>query len=182
MADSSGNGTFVFRKHDSVGSASAEDDQQFLADCFIDTGDLSFLLDCECPKRIVIGRTGAGKSALLNALSRTDRHVVQLSPHDLSLNFIATNKVLAFYEEAGVNLSAFYVLLWKHLLVVELLKKRFNIVNEDTQKSFISNMKSILYKRDRYKALAVEYLEEWGNKFWLTAEHYQRKLVESFQA
>lgn len=182
MAEVSDNATFAFRKHDSVGSASAEDDTQFLAECFVDTGDLALLRDCDCPKRIIVGRTGAGKSALLFALSQTNGHVVQLSPHDLSLNFIATNKVLAFYEQVGVNLSAFYVLLWKHLLVVELLKKKFNILTEDTHRSFISNMKSLLYKKDRYKALAVEYLEEWGNKFWLTSEQRVHELTERVES
>jgi len=30
-----------FRKHDLIGSAAAEDDNQFLQDCFVDTGESS---------------------------------------------------------------------------------------------------------------------------------------------
>ena len=107
---------FIFRKHDNVGAAGAEHDEQYLQDCFVDTGDLALLLDRKSPKRIIVGRTGAGKTALLYALRQRAGHVIQLSPHDLSLNFIATNKVIAFFEEAGVNLAPFYGLLWKHLL------------------------------------------------------------------
>lgn len=176
--DTSGEGTFVFRKHDNVGSAAAEEDVQFLDDCFVDTGDLSYLLDCSNPKRIIVGRTGTGKSALIYQLTRLHRNVVRLSPHDLSLNFIATNKVIAFFEAAGVNLSPFYVLLWKHLLVVELLKKKFNIVNESSHKDFMRRIKSTLYAKDRIKEQAVEYLEQWGNKFWLTTEQRIQELTQ----
>jgi len=176
--DNLGTDVFVFRKHDNVGAAEAEEDSQFLDDCFVDTGDLSLLLDCKSPKRIVVGRTGSGKSALIYRLTRSNGHVVKLSPHELSLNFIATNKAIAFFETAGVNLTPFYVLLWKHLLVVELLKKKFNIVNESSHSEFMDRMKSILYKKDNYKADAVEYLQKWGNKFWLTTEQRIRELTE----
>ena len=117
---------FVFRKHDNVGAAAAEHDSQFLDACFVDTGDVKFLLDRKNPKRIIVGRTGAGKTALLYRITNSTSHVIQLSPHDLSLNFIATNKVIAFFEEAGVNLAPFYGLLWKHLLVVELIKEKIS--------------------------------------------------------
>lgn len=169
---------FVFRKHDSVGAAAAEDDAQYLDSCFVDTGDLVLLKNCENSKRIVVGRTGSGKSALIRQLSRTNAHVISLSPHDLSLNFIATNKVIAFFEAAGVNLTPFYILLWKHLLVVELLKAKFNIVNESSHKEFMGTLKSMLYKKDRYKEQALDYLEQWGNKFWLTTEQRIHELTE----
>jgi len=175
--ESSGASQFSFRKHDTVGSAAAEEDSQFLSDCFLDTGDLQFLRDCSDPKRIVVGRTGTGKSALIYELGRCHPNVVHLSPHDLSLNFIATNKVIAFFEEAGVNLAPFYVLLWKHLLVVELLKKKFHIVNEGAHSEFMKRMKAFLYK-DRYKEQAVEYLEQWGKKFWLTTEQRIHELTD----
>lgn len=36
-------GSYKFRKHDSIGSNDAENDEQFLPFCFEDTGDLSTL-------------------------------------------------------------------------------------------------------------------------------------------
>ncbi|WP_322067781.1 hypothetical protein [Burkholderia cenocepacia] len=44
----------------SVGAMDAESDERFLRDCFLDTGDLDSLEDCQDPKRIVVGRVGAG--------------------------------------------------------------------------------------------------------------------------
>ena len=96
---------FVFKKHDDIGAAAAEDDSLFLADCFVDTGDLEHLKDCNDPKRIIVGRTGAGKSALLRKLESDCPNVIKLSPHSLSLNYVANNKLIVFFEESGVNLS-----------------------------------------------------------------------------
>lgn len=178
---SNGKPHFTFSRHDQIGAAAAEDDNNFLSDCFIDTGDLRVLLDCSNPKRLIIGRTGAGKSALINEISRRSENTIQLSPHSLSLNYIANNKVIAFYEAAGVNLSAFYGLLWRHIFVVELLKKKFNITNEDSQKDYTRHIKSILYRKDKIKEQAVDYLEKWGNKFWLTTEERIKELTEKIE-
>lgn len=57
---------FKFRRHGTIGAAAAEEDERFLTACFINTGDLDTLLDCENPRRIILGRTGTGKTALLN--------------------------------------------------------------------------------------------------------------------
>src|SRR5271156_2793856 len=122
---------FAFRRHDNVGAAAAEDDREFLLQCFVDNGDLQALLDCSNAKRIIVGRTGAGKSALLAKIAEDQRHVISLSPQSLSLNYIANNQVIRFFEEAGVNLSAFYMLFWKHIFVVELLRAKYNIRTED---------------------------------------------------
>lgn len=76
---------FVFRKHDNVGSAAAENDNQFLDECFIDTGDIKFLLDMKEAKRVIVGRTGAGKTALLYHLSQTNHNIVEISPHYINV-------------------------------------------------------------------------------------------------
>ncbi|NHC05544.1 P-loop ATPase, Sll1717 family [Azonexus fungiphilus] len=168
---------FVFRKHDSVGAPAAEHDATFLEDCYVDTGDVELLLDRTSPKRIIVGRTGAGKTALLYRLTQVGHNVIQLSPHDLSLNFIATNKVIAFFEESGVNLSPFYVLLWKHLLVVELIKCRYQIKDDDSYNNFMRSISSMVKKKDKNKELAVDYFETWGNKFWQTTEERIHELT-----
>lgn len=177
---------FVFRKHDNVGAPAAEHDEEFLADCFVDTGDADILLDRKNPKRIIVGRTGSGKTAILHHLMQSCEHVVQLSPHDLSLNFIATNKVIAFFEEAGVNLSPFYVLLWKHLLVVELIKAKYQIKDVSSYEKFRRSISEIVRKKDRNKELALDYFEKWGEKFWQTTEEriheLTRRVEESLTA
>jgi hypothetical protein len=173
---------FVFRKNDSIGEAAAEDEKEVLAECFVDTGDLAVLLNCRESKRIVVGRTGAGKSALIQTIARRADNVVQLSPHQLSLNFIANSNVIQFFEEAGVSLAPFYILLWKHILVVELLQAKYKIQTEDGQRQTMNRLREIFYRKDRIKEQAVEYLEEWGNKFWLTTEQRMSELTTKVES
>lgn len=96
-------GRFRLRRHASVGAAAAEEDAHFLQHCFVDTGDLEILRDCENPKRIVVGRTGSGKTALLKRLQETEEHVIEVSPVSLSLEHISNSQVLQFFTEVGVN-------------------------------------------------------------------------------
>lgn len=171
---------FVFAKNDDIGAAAAEEDSSFLRICFVDTGDLSALKDCLNPRRIIIGRTGAGKSALISELANT-RNSVQLSPQTLALNFIANNDVVSFFEQAGVNLSPFYNLLWRHILVVELLKAKFHIRDQSTQANYMRHIQKVLAKRDHLKEQAIEYLTQWGDKFWLTSEERVHELVSKVE-
>ena len=172
---------FIFSKHDDIGAAGAEDDTIFLHECFVDNGDIEIILDCNNPKSLLVGRTGSGKSALINEINNRSAHSIELSPHSLSLNYIANNNVITFFESLGVNLSAFYGLLWKHIFVVELLKNKFNIKDENSQKNYTRHIKSILYKKNKIKEQAVDYLENWGNKFWLTTEERMKELTEKIE-
>ncbi len=146
----------------------AESDHKFLRECFFDTGDLEILQDCEDPKRIVIGRVGAGKSALLGQVRQTCANAFEIRAEDLSLNWISNSDIIQFFESAGVKLDLFYQLLWKHVFVIELLKRRYRITEKDPR-GFLSNFRDVL-QRDRAKQRAVDYLEQWGDRFWQDTE------------
>lgn len=171
---------FTFRKNDDIGAAAAEDDVHFLSKCFIDNGELEYLYDCENPKRIVVGRTGAGKTALLTEIQESRKETINLSPHSLSLNYIANNTVIRFFEDVGVNLSPFYGLLWRHIIVVDLLKAKYKIRTEASHRDCMMRLRRLLSK-DHIKEQAVDYLEKWGNKFWLTTEKRMHELTERIE-
>jgi len=126
-----------------------------LLDCFIDNGNYHAAIDTTGPASILLGRTGAGKSALLRHIREDQENVIAISPEMLSLNFLANSKVIKFFEDAGVNLDLFYNLLWRHIFVVELLKRKFGIVNEDTQRSFLSRI-STIFGMNKSKARALD--------------------------
>jgi hypothetical protein len=115
---------FRFRKHDSIGAAAAEDDKTFLSTCFYDTGDLECLRTPGDPRRILVGRTGIGKTALLLRLTEVEEHVVWLEPGYLALQYLSNSTILKELNEIGVNLDPFYKLLWTHILIVELIRLR----------------------------------------------------------
>ncbi|MGD9645477.1 MAG: hypothetical protein AB7U73_07180 [Pirellulales bacterium] len=55
-------GVFKFRKDESIGANAAEQDERFLSTCFVETGAVNAIRDLEDHRRIVLGRTGSGKS------------------------------------------------------------------------------------------------------------------------
>lgn len=159
----------VFRRNYSIGAADAESDDHFLNSCFVDTGVLDDIRNCENPKRILLGRTGSGKSALIKQLSKVEDNIITLEPETLSLSYISNSTILNFLESIDVNLDLFFKLLWEHVLTVELIVKKYDIVNETSKRSFRQKIQQIL-SSDKNKELALRYIEEWGENFWETTE------------
>lgn len=171
---------FVFKKNMSIGEVDAENDQKFLGDCFIDTGDYDALHDVENPHSIIIGRTGAGKSALLEQIEDKSERVIRLEPEVLSLRYISNSSVLSFFEDLGVNLDVFYNLLWQHTFAVELIRNYYGIDSEAKKESFLSNIYSKI-KNDRKKQEALKYIDEWGDKFWLDTEARIKEFTDKLE-
>lgn len=171
---------FRFKKNDRVGEAEAESDDEFLFQCFIDNGDLDLLRSCSSAPRIIVGRTGSGKSALIRMLANREEHVISLPPEQLSLGYLANSGVIRFFEEAGANLDVFYQLLWKHVLAVELIKHKYKITNDAAQKTFLSSL-SQLFVKDKAKEQAVAYLRKWGENFWNETEYRVREITAKME-
>lgn len=159
----------VLKRTDSIGAADAENDHQYLSQCFVDSGQLDLLLNIDEPQCVILGRTGSGKTALLLEIKKRVGNSIQLAPEALSLSFLINSNVLNFFEEAGVHLDAFYKLLWQHVFCVELIKEKYQIHNEQRQRDFWTRCKEY-FDRDKNKAKAKEdalrYLEHWGRNFW----------------
>lgn len=171
---------FKFRKHENIGTEGAEEDQDFLFDCFVDTGDLEVLRDTSHPARIIEGRTGSGKTALLMNLKHLEEHVSFIDPEDLSLQFISNSNVIKYLDNNGVALDIFYRLLWKHILTVELIKLKYNIKNEQDQRGFLTKIYD-RYIADRHKKEAYKYLTEWGEKFWKNTEERIKEVTRKLE-
>lgn len=176
---------FVFRKHMSIGEVDAENDLKFLQDCFVDTGDYDVLEDVSTPECIVLGRTGSGKSALLERLEGHCEQTIRIEPDELALKHISNSTILTFFEGLGVNLDIFYSLLWQHTFAVELIKNKYNIDSPTAKKNFMEKISSLI-SADRKKQQALNYIEQWGDKFWLETEtrikEFTDKLEHSLQS
>jgi hypothetical protein len=173
-------GKFIFRSNQTIGAAAAEQDSQFLDECFVDTGILSILLNCDDHRCILVGRTGAGKSALVSQISIQSEHAISISPDLLSLAYISNSNVINFFSEAGVKLNLFYRLLWKHVFVVEILKERFGIDTEQRKQNFLSSIWNTI-TRNRKHELALNYLNEWGDSFWLETDYRVKEVTNKLE-
>lgn len=175
---------FVFKKNMSIGEVDAENDAAFLEKCFMDTGDYEALENTENSQCIVLGRTGAGKSALLEQLEKNSERVIRIEPEELALRHISNSTVLGFFEDLGVDLDIFYSLLWQHTFAVELIRNKYAIDSPAAKVSFFEKLSFL--SGDPKKQQALKYIEEWGDKFWVDTEsrikEFTDKLEENLKA
>lgn len=172
---------FRFKKNAIIGAADADEDSKFLKATFIDTGVLSILRDCNDHRSIVLGRTGAGKTALLNMLYNNEEHTIRILPESLSLSYISNSNILNFVSKAGVKIDILFRLLWRHIITVELLKTRYKINDEKSKKSFIQQMFE-KFVVDKKKQKAIEYLIEWGESFWKETEYRIKEVTTKLES
>lgn len=171
---------FKFHRHDSIGAEGAEQDYEYLRECFVDTGDLDVLRNTKDPRRIVVGRTGAGKSALLLLLAKTEQKVSSIEPEQLALNFLANSTILRHLDSLGVHLDLFYRLLWRHIFAIELIQLKYALRSEADQSGFFLKLRE-LFKGDKRKEEALSYLTEWGDKFWKDTELRVHEVTRKFE-
>lgn len=174
--------TFRFRRNAKIGEAAAEMDDEFLFSSFYDTGDYELLRDTHRPPRIVVGRTGAGKTALLRLLKRKEEHVIEIEPENLSLNFIANNDVIRFFESIGLKLDLFYGLLWRHVFTVELLHSKYQLNTEERTRSFVALLIERFKTKDAARERAIRYIKDWGDKFWIETEYRVKEFTAKLEA
>jgi len=167
---------FKFKKNSNIGVAEATQDKKFLEHCFIDNGELSILYDNNDSKCIVIGRTGSGKTALLEKLSQDQERFIKINPENLALTFLSDNTSLKFFTDLGVNLDLFYRLLWKHIFVVEIIKSNYNIINEQTRDNFLQKIGERIFK-NKSKKDAISYLIKWGESFWQETDYRVKEIT-----
>lgn len=171
---------FRFKKHETLGAEGAEQDAEYLYDCFCDNGDLDTLRNTHSPQRIVVGRTGVGKTALLLQLQQVEEKVAWLEPDELSLHYLSNSIVLRRLDELGVDLDLFYRLLWRHIFAVELVRLKYNLKAKEDKDRFINRITTSL-SRDKRKQEAVDYLTKWGERFWENAECRVREVTQKFE-
>lgn len=164
----------------SVGDLDAETDNDFLDSCFLDKGYLDDLLDVKNPCSIIVGRTGAGKSALIYKVSTIVTNFKKIDPNDISVKFLEHSDIIQFMDNLGVNLDLFYKMLWRHILIIELVRLRYNIKNEEDNDSFFRGLID-WFKKDEVKKKAIGYFRDWGDKFWLDTDEHLKEITNKLE-
>ena len=177
---------FKFKKHDHVGTMAAEQDTEFLPSCFVDTGAYDLAQTGHDNRIIIVGRTGTGKSAVLQTLeTQYAKKVIRIEPENLALTYVSNSTILNFFAHIGVNLDPFFKLLWRHVITVELLNHHFQDRPNPTSPNLLSRLRDLFSsetKEDRKRQEAVEYLEKWGKSFWKETEFRVKEITSSVES
>jgi hypothetical protein len=176
----------IFRKNDSIGAAGAEEDKMLQA-CFIDTGDFDYLADPDDHRRIVLGRTGTGKSALFERLKwEHGDSVITIVPENLALSYISNSTILDYFMSLGVNLDPFFKLLWRHVFTVEILLRHFDLPSSKERKTLFTRIKGFITgnnsRSDQEIEAGIKYLEDWGKKYWEQTETRVREITSTMES
>jgi energy-coupling factor transporter ATP-binding protein EcfA2 len=171
------------RKGMKIGDLAAENDR-LLTKVFVDQGHVDNLLDTTDPRFLILGRTGSGKTALMKHIAGIRaEHFANLNPEELSMQYIHNSPVLRSLIAAGANMDIFYKFLWRHVCILEVIRMRYG-TDEDVP-SYIRQIIDLVSnsKRDetRAKAAAKEYLREYGDQFWITADSRIKKIVDEVE-
>ncbi|MDO5638762.1 MAG: hypothetical protein Q4G28_02735 [Neisseria sp.] len=163
-----------------VGELEAEADHKYLNHAFIDNGTLDLLVNTNEHASIIVGRTGTGKSALIYKISATVENSIYLDPNNISISFLENSNIIQFLTELGIKLDLFYRLLWRHILVLELIKKRYNIKDTSENKNFLQRISNWGGKSNPKRELAITYFRDWGEKFWQDTEEHIKEITDKF--
>jgi hypothetical protein len=163
-----------------LGGEQAEADP-LLEFVFYRSGDYSAIESRLDPRCFIIGRTGSGKSAALQHLEETlPGKVIRITPEDLSLPYIVDLRVVRYLDSLDVHLDLLFTALWKHVLLVELIRHRYNVDSPTAKQNFLDIIRDRV-KRDPGKRAALQYLDEFGSKFWCETDERVREITETFE-
>ena len=167
-------------KRFSLGGEQAEADP-LLRESFFDTAQYAALSSRDDPKCFVIGRTGSGKSAMLQAIEEEHAgHVIRITPEDLSLPYITGLGAVKHLVDNEVHLSPFFIALWKHVFLVEIIRHRYSVTSYTAKQNFLSSLRERI-SQDRSKLAALDYLNEFGDRFWCETDERVREITEKFE-
>lgn len=163
-----------------MGGEQAEADP-LLHESFYGTAQYETLSDPEDPKCFVVGRTGSGKSAMLQQIEEDHAgHVIRISPEDLSLPYIAGLGGIKHLVDNEVHLAPFFSALWKHIFLVEIIRHRYAINSPVAKQNFLTMLRDLV-SQDKSKLAALEYLNDFGDKFWCETDERVREITERFE-
>ena len=169
----------VLKKGASIGEPAAEDDDLYLFENFVENHSYSVAMDVDSPKFILVGRTGAGKTAIIRRVERDAKNVVKVCPADLSLRYLSNSNIIQYLRGIGVKMDVFYQLLWRHVIATELIKAKFGLKDDGSTKNFLNTMIGAISQR---RKKAIEYLSSFSEEFWLDVDARVTQVTQSLEA
>lgn len=165
-------GEYIFRNNSNIGNLEAETDL-FLQDCFIETEAYKILssfgdVNGDNLKRIVVGRTGSGKTALLEYIRANSviSDQAELAAETTIFDYIKNNKFINNLMQNNVDLKIFFKALWNHVILVKII----SLLKEN--KDFFAKL------RNKYRELE-KYIDKYEAVFF--TDEALNTITETFQ-
>lgn len=148
---------------------------------FYESGYYHAIASQQDNRRFIVGRTGSGKSALLQHLEvEHSEHVIRIDPENLSLPYITNLGAIQYLSSIGLNLDPLFIALWKHVLLVEIIRHRYKVTSPVAKQNFVQSLMDKI-NRDNSKKQALEYLSEFEGKFWCETDQRIKDIITKFE-
>ncbi|WP_180182819.1 P-loop ATPase, Sll1717 family [Acinetobacter sp. YH01020] len=145
-----------------IGTIDAERDI-FLEDYFWETQVFNDLTcfdedDFSFTKRVIVGRTGSGKTALLKKInSLTNMKSVSIEAESMIFEHIKNNVFINSLIENDIDIRIFYKSLWLHVLLIKVIELSF------PKDNLLKSLQALVFEKNK---LATEYVETFGDNFF----------------
>ncbi len=170
----------IIDKNASVGSASAEVDDEFLFKCFFYHPTMNQLVDTSNPHNFIYGRTGTGKTALMRKIEQDKSNVHIINLKEIALDYVSNSDVIQFFNAMNVDLGIYFQALWKHILCLDYIRLRYNITNEKKSRNvFLSFFNA--YQNNAKRTAALNYLKAYEKKYWEDTDVIAREYIEKLE-
>ena len=170
------NAKIKLRQNENIGDTTAEHDIRYLRECFVSLPIIEDLLDHETHRCLLLGRTGAGKSAILWHIENSAQNTSRIIPKDASFQYIANSTIIKTLRDLGVDLHVFYEYLWKHILCVHIIRECLGVTNDENAISLLCKLEAFV-TRDRRKLIVLQYLTKHKDHFWESADVISREVT-----
>lgn len=165
-----------------VTSAEREED---LDSYYVDNDYYQSAISPDSKKSFFVGRTGVGKTAILEKVRRgttPKRNIISIDPEDFAFKIMERNWILDKLTDLKINLDLFYKTMWKYIFTTEILKEIYGRKEKNWFQEQILKWSSDPVAVRAYKFLQKNNELDSGLSFNEKIEKIINKLQQSVEA